>query len=471
MKKIIALMLALIMLLSFAACKNEPDTPDTPDNGGEDTVPPVPAELSATVVMKSENFSVTYGMLSCYFFDFLANFYNKYYQSLSYLGIDFSKSLKDQIYYEDKSWHEFFMESVTSTVEEMLLLAEAARDAGLSPDEDDKAEVDAAIETVKNAATAYGTSFEDYISSYYYNGVTEEILREALTLSNFAYSYYAEIYSDIEPTEEDLIAYRDANPSYFYACDYYTFLFDSKENADAMLDCDSEKEYLDRLAAYLLSAGIAQTEEEAANSATKALMSEYYYKVANDIDRWIFEDGRAAGDTATIEYTKDGETKYAAVYIKNPYYLVSEKTQNVRHILFLADSYETDDECKAEAERVFALWKDGAATEDSFAELAKAYSEDGSASIGGLYENLTDGYTVEAFNDWIFDESRQSGDTDIVLTEYGYHIMYYVSEGLPSWKATALSPATDAIYTKWLDEVKAAHTITADDTVIDKIES
>ena len=32
---------------------------------------------------------------------------------------------------------------------------------------------------------------------------------------------------------------------------------------------------------------------------------------------------------------------------------------------------------------------------------------------------------VQAFNDWLFDPSRKPGDTDIVETEYGYHIMYF----------------------------------------------
>ena len=33
---------------------------------------------------------------------------------------------------------------------------------------------------------------------------------------------------------------------------------------------------------------------------------------------------------------------------------------------------------------------------------------------------------VETFNDWCFDESRKPGDTGIVATEYGYHLIYFV---------------------------------------------
>ena len=82
---------------------------------------------------------------------------------------------------------------------------------------------------------------------------------------------------------------------------------------------------------------------------------------------------------------------------------------------------------KAEAERIYAEWQAGEATEDSFAALATTYTTDpGSAETGGLYENVYVGQMVPSFNDWCFDEARQVGDTGIVETDYGHHIMYFV---------------------------------------------
>ena len=40
---------------------------------------------------------------------------------------------------------------------------------------------------------------------------------------------------------------------------------------------------------------------------------------------------------------------------------------------------------------------------------------------------------VQAFNDWCFDADRQVGDTGIVKTNYGYHIMYFSGSQL-TWK-------------------------------------
>ena len=115
---------------------------------------------------------------------------------------------------------------------------------------------------------------------------------------------------------------------------------------------------------------------------------------------------------------------------------------NVRHILIQPmggtlseDGLETvysDEEwatALSEAERILEAWKAGDATEDSFATMANTYSEDGgSNTTGGLYEAIDpfSSYVPEFLN-WAIDSSRQAGDTDIVKTTYGYHIMYFVS--------------------------------------------
>ena len=123
---------------------------------------------------------------------------------------------------------------------------------------------------------------------------------------------------------------------------------------------------------------------------------------------------------------------------------------SVRHIL-VCPTGGTEDEngtitysdeewaqCLEKAEAILQEWKDGEATEDSFAALVPTYTEDtGSSTTGGLYTgiNPTSSY-VQNFLDWAVDTSRQAGDTGIVQTEYGYHIMYFV-EGDAFWLVAA----------------------------------
>ena len=131
------------------------------------------------------------------------------------------------------------------------------------------------------------------------------------------------------------------------------------------------------------------------------------------------------------------------------------KTVDVRHVLIMpegADSTnirsETFEDAAWEASRVkaeelLAQFEQGDKSEESFSELAKEHSQDGSASDGGLYTGVQEGQMVEAFNDWCFDDIRQPGDYGLVKTEFGYHLMFFV-DSQPVWKESAKSDLISA---------------------------
>lgn len=135
---------------------------------------------------------------------------------------------------------------------------------------------------------------------------------------------------------------------------------------------------------------------------------------------------KAYFDEHASEYEASGITEDTAPYV------------DVRHILLMPDASGTDESgtavstdedwaaCYSQAQAILDAWLAGEATEDSFADLANTHSADGgSNTTGGLYEMVTDdGTYVEAFTNWCIEDGRQVGDTGIVQTEYGYHIMY-----------------------------------------------
>ena len=41
---------------------------------------------------------------------------------------------------------------------------------------------------------------------------------------------------------------------------------------------------------------------------------------------------------------------------------------------------------------------------------------------------------VTAFEDWCYAEGRKTGDTGIVETEYGYHVMYFVGDSETTYR-------------------------------------
>lgn len=134
------------------------------------------------------------------------------------------------------------------------------------------------------------------------------------------------------------------------------------------------------------------------------------------------------------------EEEYAAAGVTR-----DQKLVDVRHILLIPEGGTVDETgttvytdeawaaCEAAAQAILEEWKQGDATEESFAQLANTHSTDpGSNTNGGLYEQVYEGQMVEEFEAWCFDESRATGDTGLVKTSYGWHIMYYVSSE-PMW--------------------------------------
>lgn len=167
------------------------------------------------------------------------------------------------------------------------------------------------------------------------------------------------------------------------------------------------------------------------------ILAGYYRQSIQDGITWTEDDLKEYYDTHPEEFEGVG---------------TDTPNVNVRHILFLSDADEdgtaTDEEkaaAKAKAEAMLAEYlKDP--TEDRFAELAGANTEDtGSKDNGGLYEDVYPGQMVQTFNDWCFDAARKTGDTGLVETEYGFHVMYFVKH-------------TDTYYWKTLAEEKYVET-------------
>ena len=135
---------------------------------------------------------------------------------------------------------------------------------------------------------------------------------------------------------------------------------------------------------------------------------------------------------------------------------------NVRHILIVPE--ETNDDgtytdaawtaAEQKAQSLLDEWKAGEHTEDSFAFLAAENSADtGSASNGGLYEEVYPGQMVDAFDAWCFDAARQPGDTGIVKTEYGYHVMYFVGQDVSAWQVAVENHKASEDYNAWTESL------------------
>ena len=76
---------------------------------------------------------------------------------------------------------------------------------------------------------------------------------------------------------------------------------------------------------------------------------------------------------------------------------------------------------------------------------------------------------VTAFNDWIFDEARKEGDTDIVETEYGWHIMYFIGNGEEAWRADAIDGVVSDKLEDWYDEKAEAYHVAFNESAVARV--
>ena len=79
---------------------------------------------------------------------------------------------------------------------------------------------------------------------------------------------------------------------------------------------------------------------------------------------------------------------------------------------------------------------------------------------GVWYEQVYKGQMVTAFNDWCFDAARKAGDTDIVETSYGYHIIYFIGQDLPYWQVRVTNTMKNNAMNTWLESLQQDYTIT-----------
>lgn len=146
---------------------------------------------------------------------------------------------------------------------------------------------------------------------------------------------------------------------------------------------------------------------------------------------------------------------------------------SVRHILITPEG-ETDPDtgdypeeawaaAQETANEIYAQWQQNP-SEDNFAALANEKSADpGSNTTGGLYEDFDSATMVAEFTEWSFDPARAYGDSGIVKTSYGYHIMFFVGQTeTKGWADRVRAAMPDEIVSAMVDEICARYPITFD---------
>jgi hypothetical protein len=188
-----------------------------------------------------------------------------------------------------------------------------------------------------------------------------------------------------------------------------------------------------------------------------------------ELDKWLFDEATKVGDTKTVPSEGDKKSTYSVYFMENTSHLDESETKDVAHILVQFESSKPTDEqkaaAKAEAEQILADYLAGEKTQEAFEKLGEEKTDDSNV----VYEGVAKGQMVEAFENWIFDEARTAGETGIVETEYGYHVMFFIGDGKLAWENTAHSGVLSDLFTDWVEANAETYHYTAKESVVNSI--
>lgn len=404
-----------------------------------------------------------------------AQYYQYYYQTSN--GYDLSLTPEEQTQTtkdadgNEITWAEKLHEDTLEIIQLHKAYYNEALKMGLKLTKADEAFIDKQIEDLRDEAKSAGSnssssnsenkvtySLNAYLRKVYGGSINERFLRKQLKIQVLAQKYLTErtneIAKDYDQKDIDAEYKKDTTAYDFATFRAYTFKTteltkEDKETDDALkarqakANAEVKKNANDFYNAVTNDATFtAKAKELNKDTADYNVDKETKYSMlkstaqstfSEDAAKWLFDSSTKVGSKKLFSDEENG--KYIVVLaLSKPH---QEQTVTARHILFQTKDQNSGNDLseeeiakkKTQAEDVLKKFNESDKTEDSFAALANEYNEDtGSSSNGGLYEHIYPGQMVTEFNDWVFDANRKAGDVELVETDYGYHIIYFVAK-------------------------------------------
>ena len=448
--------------------------------------------------------------LSYYYNDAISDFYNEWYSQyntytdtyLQAMGLDPTKPLNDQMYDQEtgKTWAMYFVDTAIANAKNDIALYELAVKEDFKLPENEQTTLDNSVKNIETYAKLYGYKNADqYLRAMYGYGSDAESYSEYTRRSTIADAFYKAHNDDLKYDDAAIREYEkdkvNKYNSYTYSYAYLSYTdfreggkkddkgnvtYTEEENKAAREAMKTAAELLatatsvDDLKEKIKTVKVNEKSELAVNKEDALLHSSINAALAD----WLASADRKEGDIAAIansSTTKGEDGK--EVTTTNGYYVAifhsktdnTKKMSNVRHLLVQFKGGTKDEttgetvysekektEARTKAEGFLKTWKEGEkANEETFIELVKKNSDDSSAKEGGLFEDIhPDSSYVEPFLNWSIDPARKAGDTSVIETVYGYHVMFYVGDDDMTYRDYMITnEMRTADQQKWYDGV------------------
>lgn len=419
------------------------------------------------VALRVGNTKVSVGMYNLYYNLVVSNY--EQYAARGYYDIDFTKDFSEQKTIDENgekiTWEEVFKRDTIQQLKYVSAYYEPAVKEGITLTDEQAENIQSSIDNLKASASEEGVSLKEYLTKNYgeYCGIAT--IEKFYEQRNICQTYYNVMQVTASVSEKEALKYYEENKDNYVTFAYIENQFDPSD-ADSLNKVKKQvKEYSEKIKTLkdlkeaipdfckdLIDMAVSQRYFEDKKSALSTLKNSAVatYKAdavksnfGEGILNWFKSSDRKEGDTT---YYVNKEQGFACVFL----YTAEAKPDqtelySVRHILVspnddpqtAADA--TDKEWSAallKAEQIYDEYNKSDKKETDFAELAEKYSSDvnstssGSSGLyGGAILRTQLGAMVPSFEKWATDKSRKYGDVEIVKSDFGYHIMYFIYDG------------------------------------------
>lgn len=434
----------------------------------------------ASVVATVDGQKISIGMYD-YYYASIVSYYEQY-ASYGYYSLDTTKDYSKQYTTDDDgnkiSWQKFFETEALKEVEQITTYYSKALEEGVTLTSAQKKTIDKQISTLKDSASQNDVSLDQYIKANFGTYCSEDTIRIMLEQYYLSANYKGKFKCETKVTDNDVDKYYNDHKNdykkieFYYIASPYDATDDNSKNesiktAEKIMAKMKDKKsvialvpevyssYIDSQVKSSMAQDSTLTEKKAREEAVKSYESNVVTTVSGSdspfddkMNTWLFSDDTKVGSK---KYYIDESAGYIYIVLKTSKASVEEdETYTVRHILVAPESGSnsssstsekteyTDEQwaaAKKKADSILAKFNKTDKSEYEFAKLAEQYSTDSAStssgsndSFGGLYESVTLGQMVPDFEKWSIDDSRKYGDTGIVKSDYGYHIMFFIND-------------------------------------------
>lgn len=455
-----------------------------------------------SVAMTVGDTDISVGTYNYYYSKIVANY--EMYANYGYFDLDTTKDYSKQYTTDDDgnkiTWLEMFQNKTIDQIQYVTAYYEAGIADGMTLTKEQKDSIDEQLESLKTSASEASQSLDDYIETNYGEYCTLETLETVQEQAYIAQNYYQKVLADSEVPEDEFNEYFKENSEKYYNCDYafIEMTYDTTSDETKKESVEKAKSYLSKISSVkdmkkivpdacadlidqYLSNGYFEDEDAAVEALSEYMentMSATDDSFGEETSKWLFSDDTEVGDTT---YYCDEDNGFIYLILKTGKPKLDESvTYSVRHLLVIPgndsedseDTADTDADTETEqsytdeewaaakekAENLLAEFNKGDKSEYSFAMLAEENSDDtestskGSSGLfGGMIEGTKEGAMVPEFENWALDSSRKYGDTGIVKSDYGYHIMFFI-DACPQYEYNCKKDIIADRETKFVDK-------------------